>query len=76
MHWGSRSTREARLAPGQAVVARCARGAATISERTDRWHRVEQICQNALDLPVADRAAFLEAACPRIRSCGTRWTPC
>jgi Tol biopolymer transport system component len=34
-----------------------------MSERTDRWQRVEQICQNALDLPVAERAAFLETAC-------------
>jgi eukaryotic-like serine/threonine-protein kinase len=34
-----------------------------MSERTDRWHRVEQICQSVLDLPVAERAAFLETAC-------------
>ncbi len=34
-----------------------------MSERIDRWRRVEQICQDALDRPVAERAALLEAAC-------------
>ena len=34
-----------------------------MSERTDRWRRVEQICQDALDRPLAERAAFLGAAC-------------
>ena len=34
-----------------------------MSERADRWRRVEQICQDALDRPGAKRAAFLGAAC-------------
>jgi eukaryotic-like serine/threonine-protein kinase len=34
-----------------------------MSERTDRWRRVEQICQDALDRPLPERAAFLGAAC-------------
>jgi len=34
-----------------------------MSERADRWRRVEQICHDALDRPIAERAAFLEVAC-------------
>ncbi|NOT27643.1 MAG: serine/threonine-protein kinase [Acidobacteria bacterium] len=34
-----------------------------MKESTTRWHRVEQICQDALDRPAAERAAFLLAAC-------------
>ena len=30
---------------------------------TERWRRIEEICQSALDLPDADRAGFLAAAC-------------
>jgi Tol biopolymer transport system component len=33
------------------------------SDEADRWRRVEQICQDALDRPRTDRVAFLEAAC-------------
>ena len=31
--------------------------------RQERWLRVEQICQAALDRPGVDRAAFLREAC-------------
>ena len=34
-----------------------------MNERIARWRRVEQICQDALDRPAAERAVFLEAAC-------------
>ena len=34
-----------------------------MKESTARWHRVEQICQDALDRPAAERAVFLLAAC-------------
>jgi eukaryotic-like serine/threonine-protein kinase len=34
-----------------------------MNERTARWHRIEQICQDALDRPAAERAVFLQAAC-------------
>ena len=34
-----------------------------MNESTARWRRVEQICQDALDRPAAERAAFLLAAC-------------
>ena len=34
-----------------------------MSERADRWRRVEQICQDALDRQTAERAAFVGAAC-------------
>ena len=34
-----------------------------MNETADRWHRVEHICQQVLDLPVAERAAFLDEAC-------------
>jgi Tol biopolymer transport system component len=34
-----------------------------MNERVDRWRRVEQICQDALDRPAAERAVFLQAAC-------------
>jgi Tol biopolymer transport system component len=34
-----------------------------MKESTTRWHRVEQICQDALDRPAAERPAFLLAAC-------------
>ena len=34
-----------------------------MSEKTDRWRRVEEICQEALDRPLAERPAFLGAVC-------------
>jgi hypothetical protein len=33
-----------------------------VTERDERWHRVEQICQAALDRSLNQRAAFLDAA--------------
>jgi serine/threonine-protein kinase len=30
---------------------------------TDRWHRVDQLLQSALDIPAAERDAFLRSAC-------------
>jgi Tol biopolymer transport system component len=39
-----------------------------MSDSHDRWRRVEQICQDALDRPRAERAAFLDTACgPDVR---------
>ena len=34
-----------------------------MKESSARWQRVEQICQDALDRPAAERAAFLVVAC-------------
>ena len=34
-----------------------------MSESSDRWRRVEALCQAALERPVADRDAFLRGAC-------------
>ena len=34
-----------------------------MSELVDRWRRVERLCQETLDRPRAERAAFLDVAC-------------
>ena len=34
-----------------------------MSESSDRWRRVEALCQAALERPVAERDAFLRGAC-------------
>ena len=34
-----------------------------MSELVDRWRRVERVCQDVLDRPRAERAAFLDVAC-------------
>ena len=34
-----------------------------MNDSHERWRRVEQICQDALDRPRAERAAFLDTAC-------------
>ena len=34
-----------------------------VTERDEQWHRIEQLCQAALDRPLDQRAAFLATAC-------------
>jgi Tol biopolymer transport system component len=34
-----------------------------MTDRVGRWRRVEELCHAALDLPIAERAAFLTTAC-------------
>jgi len=34
-----------------------------VTEPSDRWRRVEDICHGALERSAGDRAAFLRAAC-------------
>ena len=34
-----------------------------MTERDEQWHRIEQLCQAALDRPLDQRAAFLATAC-------------
>jgi eukaryotic-like serine/threonine-protein kinase len=34
-----------------------------MNDATDRWHRIEELCQRALDLPAHERAKWLDRSC-------------
>jgi len=45
-------------------------------EKVQQWRRVKEIVASALELPAAERRAYLDTACSHDTACAKKLNPC